>query len=224
MIIGLAGVTSTGKTTMATAIKERYGNAVEILWKIPRTTVFDAIRAHVESSPSFYETFVGHGMEYARSSATKIPHDLTQATDYQRALFDLFRLRVQMSMEARASKLGITTIVDGCSIVKAAYMLYLSAPAVVQYFSDNLLTELVDQTIKFTNETFSSIFYLPFQRVPFQKADHRVFKNKFIRMSQDAILHRLLSTELARESVKIESFYTLDMENVFDVLAKMGVK
>lgn len=197
MLIGLAGVTSTGKTTMATAIRNRYGKNVVILDKISREKIFNF-------------------------GQMDCPHDLTKATNKQRATFDMNRILLQMKCEKDLSNSKVPVIVDGCALVKAAYAIYLSAPFIVQYYDEEILTTLIQQCIDHVNLCYSSIFYLPVTRLPFTEADHRVFKNKYIRTGQDAIL-RTLFDELD-EHISIETFYSTEMDLVYDELAKRGLR
>lgn len=206
MIIGLAGVTSTGKTTMANAIKERYGNKVLVQEKISRQEIY----------------------EYAHFGIRD--NDLRKLSNKERAVFDIARVELQMQSELHmfnwikntpslTNKFGV---IDGCTLVKIAYLIYLSAPFIVEYFGNDKLTEIIEKGLEHCNKHYSTIFYLPVTRLPFKEADHRLFKNEYIRTGQDAILNRLMTTKL-NDSVNIVRFDSTNMNVTFDELSKMGV-
>jgi hypothetical protein len=187
---------------MATAIKERYGDRVGVLGKISRQRIFDSAQ-------------IGPG------NLRGCPHDLRLATEEQRANFDMHRVQMQMLAEKELQMANLTYFVDGAALVKLAYMLYLSAPKLVQMYGQSTMDALCRQVINHCNLLYSSIFYLPVTRIPFVDADHRLFKSKWIRTAQDAILHRLISTEIS--IINVETFYTADMNLVFDELSKRGL-
>jgi hypothetical protein len=209
MLIGLAGVTSTGKTTIATAIKERYGDRINIIEKISRKEILD---------------YVEERFEYKKGTFTGV-NDLTLLSEDDRASFDIGRVELQMKAEdAFAQNSDRPTIIDGCTLVKIAYLIYLSAPAIVQYLGEDMLTSIIEKGLEHCNKYYSSIFYLPVTRLPFKEADHRLFKNEYIRTGQDAILNRLMTTKLRRVAIDLVTFGNTDMNLVFDELSKMGVK
>jgi len=208
MMIGLAGVTSTGKTTMANAIKERYGNRVVVQEKISRREIFK--------------------FRYAKDGYILNSEDLRKLTNKERAMFDISRVELQMKKESDLLEKfrlhdPIPIIIDGCTLVKIAYLIYLSAPFIVEYFGEDMLTEIVEEGLAHCNKYYSSIFYLPVTRLPFKEADHRVFKNEYIRTGQDAILNRLMTTKI-KPMMDIVSFNQIDMNLVFDELSKMGIQ
>lgn len=212
MLIGLAGVTSTGKTTMAAAIKEHYGNRVVVQDKISRKEIYSYVADNTRSNEGFHQ--------YTNSN-------IQELTNRQRALFDIGRVNLQMKKEKdlldeELQAENRPVIIDGCTLVKITYLIYLSAPFIVEYFGDNKLTEIVEKGLAHCNQYYSSIFYLPVTRLPFAEADHRLFKNEYIRTGQDAILNRLLATKI-KHSVDIERFNKTDMNLVFDELSKRGV-
>src|SRR5579864_4315995 len=163
MLIGLAGVTSTGKTTMATAIKERYGNRIIVQEKISRQEIY----------------------EYAQFG--RKDNDLRKLTNKERAIFDVARVELQMKKEGLLIGQLIhnenikAAVIDGCTLVKIAYLIYLSAPFIVEYFGDDKLTDIIERGLLHCNKYYNSIFYLPVYRLPFAEADHRLFKNEYIR-------------------------------------------
>ncbi len=177
MLIGLAGVTSTGKTTLAGAIQDEFGFRVVILNKISRQEIYD---------------FTGFD--------NLTDKDLYRLSNEHRAKFDVGRCMLQMRREEDASLEPIDSfkfkapavIVDGCAIVKAAYMIYLSG----QFMKPDVLDNMVHQVLEHCVKTYKSIFFLPVTRMPFTVADHRYFSAEWVRKGQDAILWRLLFREL----------------------------
>ena len=75
MLIGLAGVTSTGKTTLAGAIKDEFGDSVSILNKISRQEIYEYI-GHPEFNPN-----------------------LAECSNKERIMFDTGRCLLQMKKE-----------------------------------------------------------------------------------------------------------------------------
>jgi len=202
MLIGLAGVTSTGKTTLTGSIKEEFGDRVKILDKISRIEIYQHM-GHSEMNP-----------------------DLPACSNEQRVIFDVGRCVLQMAKEREmyeryhdsANVKQPAIVIDGCAIVKAAYMIFLSGQFMKPETLDAMVHEVIDHCVTY----YKSIFFLPVTRMPFTAADHRYFSSEYVRKGQDAILWRLLFREIGPR-MDVNIFPTLDNNTVLDQLRKMGV-
>lgn len=196
MIIGLAGVTSTGKSTLAGTIKDEFGDRVQILDKISRQEIYD------------YADF-----------DDLTDKDLHRLSIDMRVHFDVARCKLQMKKEILC---GVgryaPLVIDGCAIVKVAYLIYLSGQYMVPKELDDLVAEVIEHCVK----NYKAIFFLPVTRMPFTVADHRYFSSEWVRKGQDAILWRLLFREIGPK-IDLNVIASLDNNLVLDQLRKMGV-
>lgn len=199
MLIGLAGVTSTGKSTMANAIKEHFGDKVVVIDKVSRATIYDHIGFPKETST-----------------------DLRQLSQEDRIKFDMGRVAVQIGIEIQTIKdnpANIPVIVDGCAFLKMIYLIHLSG----QFMDAKSLDKTVEDTLYYINNVYHSIFYLPVTRLSFTAADHRLFSSEYVRTLQDAMLQRMLTTKL-RASLNVVRMNQISFGYVFDEIYKLGVK
>lgn len=195
MLIGLAGVTSTGKTTMANAIREHFGNRVNVLDKISRKDIYD---------------YFGNG---------NLNPDLRMLSQEDRIQFDVNRVLLQVKKENELIfGTKIPLFVDGCSLVKIVYLIYLSG----QFMDDQSLKKTVEWGIEHVNKKYDALFYLPVTRLPFTEADHRLFRSEYVRTAQDSLLNRLITTKL-NPSIKVVRFDSTDFNLVLDEIHKLGI-